>query len=65
MNDFEQCSDRLELDLILTFGTFSVTRKLIINGRAIRLRGLLFSSFDNFGKYFNGMLRRHEFSSCM
>ena len=35
MSYFEQCSNRLQLDLISLFGIFSVARKRIVNGGAI------------------------------
>ena len=40
-SDFQHCLNRLPTLPNITLGQFSVSRKLIINGGAIRLRGLL------------------------
>ena len=42
MSEFEQCSNELQFHIIFTFGQFSVSRKLILNGGAIGPRDLLF-----------------------
>ena len=61
MNDFEQC-------LKLTFGKFSVARKPIINGGAIRPGGLLFkyhSCLMSSGNIFERKIFRSRSNLCM
>ena len=47
MSDFEQCSSQLQLDLISLLNLISVAKKQIINGGAIRPKGLLFTIYSD------------------